>query len=101
MPALALGVDPIDKDRMESPPVKQNSGFFAGHMGYHIVVEGCMIGALAMLAYTIGRLFFDVDSGVPIIGRTMAFAVLSLSQLAHAFDIAVGTLCFFSGDFSQ
>ena len=36
LPALALGVDPIDKDRMASPPVKQNSGFFAGHMGYHI-----------------------------------------------------------------
>ena len=87
LPALALGVDPIDKDRMESPPVKQNSGFFAGHMGYHIVVEGCMIGALAVLAYTIGRLFFDVDSGVPIIGRTMAFAVLSLSQLVHAFNM--------------
>ncbi|MDD5953092.1 MAG: calcium-translocating P-type ATPase, PMCA-type [Oscillospiraceae bacterium] len=87
LPALALGVDPIEKDQMNSPPVKQNSGFFAGHLGYHIVVEGCMIGSLAVLAYTIGRVFFDLDPSVPIIGRTMAFAVLSLSQLVHAFNM--------------
>lgn len=87
LPALALGVDPVEKDTMREKPVKQNSGIFAGHMGYNIVVEGCMIGALAVLAYTIGRVFFDVNPDAPIIGRTMAFVVLSLSQLVHTFNM--------------
>lgn len=87
MPALALGVDPIENNQMATPPKKQNSGFFSGHMGYHIVVEGCMIGGLAILAYTIGRIFFDLNQAEPIIGRTMAFVVLSLSQLVHAFNM--------------
>ena len=87
LPALALGVDPVEQDRMRQPPVKQGTGLFTGHMGYQMIVEGCMIGALSVLAYTIGRVFFDVDPAVPVIGRTMAFAVLSLSQLVHAFNM--------------
>ena len=31
-------------------------------------------------------MFFD-NGGVPVVGRTMAFAVLSLSQLVHAFNV--------------
>ena len=44
-------------------------------------------GALALLAYTIGRVFFDADPASPAIGRTMAFCVLSLSQLVHSFNM--------------
>ena len=87
LPALALGTDPAEEDRMRTPPVKQNTGFFAGKMGYHILVEGCLIGGLSILAYTLGRLFFDPDPADPVIGRTMAFVVLSLSQLVHAFNV--------------
>ena len=35
----------------------------------------------------IGRVFFDGTGTEPLIGRTMAFAVLSLSQVAHAFNM--------------
>ena len=45
------------------------------------------MGALALLAYTIGRAFFDYDPAAPAIGRTMAFCVLSLSQLVHSFNM--------------
>ena len=52
-----------------------------------MAVEGCLVGALALLAYTIGRSFFDYDPAAPAIGRTMAFCVLSLSQLVHSFNM--------------
>lgn len=87
LPALALGVEPIAKDVMERPPVRRKEGLFSGGLGYSIVVEGCLIGALALLAYTIGRVFFDLGATVPVVGRTMAFAVLSLSQVAHTFNM--------------
>lgn len=86
-PALALGVDPIQKDVMDTPPHKREEGIFSGGMGFSVAVEGCLVGALALLAYTIGRVFFDADPAQPVVGRTMAFAVLSLSQLVHSFNM--------------
>ena len=50
-------------------------------------MEGCLIGALSLAAYTIGRAFFDPDPASPLVGRTMAFAVLSLAQVAHTFNM--------------
>lgn len=87
LPALALGADPIERDIMEEKPHKKNEGIFSGGMGFSVVVEGCLIGALSLLAYTVGRIFFDTDPMQPVVGRTMAFAVLSLSQLAHSFNM--------------
>lgn len=90
-PALALGVEPIDQDVMQKKPIRRGSSIFADGLGWSIVVEGCLIGALSLLAYTIGRLFFDANLANPVIGRTMGFAVLSLSQLAHAFNMRSDT----------
>ena len=87
LPALALGADPIQMDVMEAPPHQKNEGIFAGGMGFSVMVEGCLVGALALLAYTLGRIFFDADPADPVIGRTMAFTVLSLSQLVHSFNM--------------
>ncbi len=55
-------------------------------MGSRIALEGCMIGMLALLAFAIGHIYFD-KAEQHIIGRTMAFAVLSISQLIHAFNM--------------
>lgn len=86
-PALALGADPIQGDVMEQPPHKREEGVFSGGVGFAVAVEGCLVGALALLAYTIGRAFFDYDPDAPAIGRTMAFCVLSLSQLVHSLNM--------------
>ena len=40
-----------------------------------------------MLAFSIGRNFFDVSSFNPLVGRTMAFAVSSLSQVMHSINL--------------
>ena len=87
LPALALGVEPISREVMEEPPHKRDESIFSGGMGLSIALEGCLVGALALLAYSAGRAWFDVDPMEPIIGRTMAFAVLSLSQLVHSFNM--------------
>ena len=60
-----------------------------------------MIGALSLLAYSIGRVFFDPVSLVPTIGRTMAFAVLSLSQVVHTFNMRSHHSVFQIGLFSN
>ncbi len=87
LPAIALGLDPADKNIMKRKPRDPKKNLFADGLWWRIGIEGCMIGALALLAFSVGRNVFDVDGNNPIIGRTMAFAVLSLSQLVHAFNM--------------
>lgn len=86
LPALALGVEPTPDDIMERKPNDAKKSLFADGMIFNIAIEGCFIGALSFLAFTIGRVFFD-QGGEPVIGRTMTFASLSLCQLIHAFNI--------------
>ncbi len=101
LPALALGVEPIADDIMERKPVKPHESIFGGGMGYNIIIEGCLIGSLALLAYSIGRIYFDVDPSSPFIGRTMAFAVLSLSQVVHTFNMRSPHSVFKAGLFAN
>ena len=87
LPALALGSDPPQGDVMRRPPTARDSSAFSNGLGFAMAAEGMMIGALALLAFTIGRVFFDADPMQPAVGRTMAFAVLSLSQLVHSYNM--------------
>ena len=91
LPAVALGMEPVEEDCMEEPPRKQESSLFSGGLGVEIMLEGIMIGFLALLALAIGHVYLEpmVPNSTPYsIGRTMSFAVLSLSQLVHAFNVA-------------
>ena len=92
VPALALGVEPIEPGVMQRPPAKRGESLFSGGMGWRIAIEGCLIGAFTLAAYSVGRVFFDPDPMNPVIGRTMAFAVLSLAQIAHTFNMRGGPL---------
>ena len=86
LPAIALGMEPTESDVMERPPRKSGGSLFSDGMGGQIVLEGMMIGMLALLAFGIGHVYFDQGNGYDV-GRIMAFAVLSMSQLVHAFNM--------------
>ncbi len=73
-PALCLGVEPPDPDSMNRPPLPKNSGIFHFDTVFQMIVEGMFIGSLALFAYTTS-------------GSTMCFAVLSISQLVHSFNM--------------
>ena len=81
LPAISLGLDKCEDDIMEKPPVR--GGIFSGGLWATIIFEGLLIGALALTAFTAGMRM----TGNVTVGRTMAFAVLSLSQLVHAFNM--------------
>lgn len=86
LPAIALGMEPAEENIMERPPRKNTDSLFGDGLGGRILLEGVMIGVLALLAFGIGHVYFDQEDGYAV-GRTMAFAVLSLSQLVHAFNM--------------
>lgn len=83
LPAVALGLDPVSKNIMNGYRKRAKKSLFDLNTGISICLEGCMIGALAVFAFTLGRVYFENIE----IGRTMAFCVLSMSQLVHAFNM--------------
>jgi len=85
LPAIALGLDPAAKSIMERSPRNPKKSLFADGLWSTICLEGGMIGGLALLAYSLG---YNVITHHDItVARTMAFSVLSVSQLFHAFNM--------------
>ena len=97
LPAIALGVDGVDENIMTKKPINKKKGLFADGLALTIVLEGIMIGVLSLIAFSIGNNKF----GDLAIGRTMAFAVLSLSQLVHSFNMRSEDSLFKIGIFSN
>ena len=97
LPAIALGLDTPDNNIMDKPPRSPKKGLFADGLWLTIIFEGLMIGALALLAFTIGA---NIFGGITA-GRTMAFAVLSISQLVHAFNMRSEHSVFKAGIFKN
>ncbi|TDT51118.1 calcium-transporting P-type ATPase, PMR1-type [Fonticella tunisiensis] len=83
LPALALGMEPPEKDVMKRPPRDANEGLFAGGLGLKIALQGIIIGTVTLAAYLYGHYVV----GEEIVARSMAFFTLSFSQLVHAFNI--------------
>ena len=82
LPAIALGLEPPDKEIMNRKPQNSKKGIFADGLWGKIFVEGAMLGMLNLVAFTIGNSFYGLE-----IGRTMAFVSLGLLELVHCFNI--------------
>lgn len=89
LPALALGMEPVEHDIMKRKPRGKGESIFSNGLGTMAILQGTLIGILTIIAYYIGsRVFTLPGGGVNIVlGETMAFATLAISQLVHAFNI--------------
>ena len=83
MPAIALGMEDVEKDIMDKKPKPKDEGLFAHGYGIRIVLQGFMFGILSLLAFRIGEVYTGSIEG----GRTMAFIVLALSQVVQSFNM--------------
>ena len=83
LPAIALGMEAVEKDVMEQKPRPKNEGLFAHGYGVRIGLQGCMFAILSLLAYQIGKNLYGAVEG----GQTLAFMVLALSQVVQAFNM--------------
>ena len=82
LPAIALGVDPADKDIMMQQPREKSEGIFARGLWEKIIVRGCLIGVCTLLSFMMGR-YYRMDLATC---RTMALCTLVMSQLLHVFE---------------
>jgi len=99
LPALSLGVDPGDPGVMKEKPRNPKQSLFAGGAGVSLILNGILIGLLTLAAFVIGaRKYMGVTGLFPLFpeninegalthAQTMAFVVLSVSQLIHSLNM--------------
>lgn len=82
LPAIALGLEPPEKDIMNRPPRDAKKSIFADGLMGKIVSEGFMIGMFTILAFFIGNKYYGIE-----VARTMAFISLGMLELIHGFNV--------------
>lgn len=97
LPAIALGMEPVEPDVMDHKPKPKNEDLFAHGYGIRIILQGVMFGALSLIAYYVGKQGMGTVEG----GQTMAFMVLSLSQVVQAFNMRSERSLFKTGIFTN
>ena len=98
LPALALGVDPGDPDIMKYKPRNPKDSLFKGE-SLNLLFNGLLIGILTLTAFIVGLKYYSGSTNLfPLVpknisketlmhAQTMAFVVLSVSQLVHSLNM--------------
>jgi Ca2+-transporting ATPase len=84
LPALALGVDPPDPTQMQEPPRKNSSSLLGAREYLGITAVGVWMGGTALVCYLYP--WQAHDPWLPAHARAIAFSLLALSPLFHAFN---------------
>ena len=80
LPALAIGMEPSDKQLLKNKPRNANEGILTKPFTKKLTAYGFMIAIITMCAYYIGL------STSAQCASTMAFAALALARLFHGFN---------------
>ena len=90
LPALALGMEPAEPDVMRRPPRDPKAAIFDRPLVFRLAYQGLLIALCTLAAYRVGCVASIAC------GQTMAFAVLSGSQIVHSFNLRSNTRSLFS-----
>ena len=100
LPAIALGMEPVEPDVMEHAPKPKNEGIFANGLGIRVILQGIMFAALTLISFWIGSMW----KGGPMTleaGQTMAFLTLAMSQVLQSFNMRSDRSLFKIGPFGN
>jgi len=82
-PALALGVEPYEKDIMMRKPRRIDEGIINKDLWRKIIIDGIFIGISALILFNIG-----LTKGINF-ARTMAFSGIVFSQIFQALSLSL------------
>ena len=83
LPAVALGMETVETDVMCHKPKPKDESIFTHGFGVRIILQGVMFGILSLIGFKIGETATGTLAG----GQTLAFMVLSLSQIVQAYNM--------------
>ena len=102
LPAIALGMEPVEADVMDRKPKPKNEGLFAGGLGVRVVLMGAMFAVLSLVAFFLGSRVLTPAGMDPLrVGQTMAFMTLAISQVLHSFNMRSDKSLFKIGPFGN
>lgn len=81
--AISLGMEAVEDDVMDHKPKQKNEGIFAKGLGVKVVLQGVMFAIITLVGFVIGEKVTGTIEG----GQTMAFTVLSLTQVLQAYNM--------------
>ena len=98
LPAIALGMEAVEKDVMDRKPKPKDEGIFAHGLGVRVAIQGVMFAALTLVAFWVGTglelvhmfdgvLLDAMHEDSLIGGQTLAFMVLALCQIVQAYNM--------------
>ncbi len=101
-PALALGIDPVDRDVMNVPPRSNGEGVITGRMWAGIVFVGAIMATSALLVLDASLPGGLIEgAGTLPYGQTMAFTTIVCSSLFTVWGARSEEQSAFSGMFSN
>ncbi|QOR67181.1 calcium-translocating P-type ATPase, PMCA-type [Cytobacillus suaedae] len=81
LPAIAIGLEPYNKNIMKEKPRDINVPLLNKAFARQVLVEGVLIAIATLVAYHIG-----LSTGDALIASTMAFSTLCLARLFHGLN---------------
>lgn len=81
LPAIAIGMEPAEKDLLSEAPRDPRTGILTREFMIGILAQGGLIAVCTMAAFHIG-----LGSGNAAMASSMAFATLTLARLFHGFN---------------
>ncbi|TDT61874.1 calcium-translocating P-type ATPase, SERCA-type [Fonticella tunisiensis] len=83
LPAMALSLEPGEKDVMSRRPRRKDESIFSDGLRAKIILRGSLIGLCTIAAFSMTLVYFE---GNLRLSRTVALATLVMSQLFHVFE---------------
>ena len=81
LPAIAIGMEPAEKDLLSEKPRDPREGILTKKFMGTILIQGALIAAVTMAAFYVG-----LRQGNSALASTMAFATLTAARLFHGFN---------------
>lgn len=87
LPALALGMEPVEAGIMKEKPRDPKDSIFAHGFAFSMVFYGILVGAVTLTAYALGEYVLSDPSTADGVACTMSFATLVFCELTRAFAV--------------
>ena len=81
LPALAIGMEPAERNLLSQPPRDPKQGILTKDFIRDLLLQGGLIAVCTMIAFHMG-----LEKGGSAMASTMAFATLTMARLFHGFN---------------
>lgn len=95
LPALALGMEPVESGIMKQKPRNPKHSIFANGFAFSMAFYGFLVGAITLVAYALGEYVLSDPSLADGTANTMAFSTLVFCEMTRAFAVRSDRLSVF------